>query len=111
MFSPIDGERPPNAPLLAASMTPGPPPLITANPASDRRRARSTVCWYNGASRAVRALPKIDTAGPPSDRRSAAPTNPGIIPHSCHDSPAFFDVAPPGMGTARKLGTVFLLSV
>ena len=42
MFRPTDGDLPSNAPLLAASMMPGPPPEITAKPASDRRRAISS---------------------------------------------------------------------
>ncbi|CPU65270.1 Uncharacterised protein [Mycobacteroides abscessus] len=42
MPSPID--RPPasDAPLFAASMMPGPPPVMTANPSSTRRRPTSS---------------------------------------------------------------------
>ena len=37
MLRPIAGEEPPYAPSLAACMIPGPPPEITAKPASDRQ--------------------------------------------------------------------------
>src|SRR5512134_1528164 len=107
MLSPTDGDAPSYAPRLAASMIPGPPPLITAKPASDSLRAISTASWYIGASGVVRALPKIDTAGRISDRRSAASTNSEIIPHRCHDSRAFWLVARSGMVTARRLGIFF----
>ena len=36
---------PSNAPLLAASMSPGPPPEITAKPASESSRAVSSASW------------------------------------------------------------------
>ena len=39
MFKPTEGLLPKKAPLLAASMMPGPPPEITAKPESDSRRA------------------------------------------------------------------------
>jgi hypothetical protein len=42
MLSPTLEEGPANAPLFTASMIPGPPPEITENPASDRRRPMSS---------------------------------------------------------------------
>jgi len=62
------------APRLAASITPGPPPLITAKrrrKACGRLRKRLLV---NGESSFSRALPNIDTAGRISDSRSADST-------------------------------------
>ncbi len=88
-------------------MMPGPPPLITAKPASDSLRAISTVRSYIGAPGTVRALPKIDTAGRISDKRSVASMNSEIMPSTCHDSRAFWLVARSGMATARRLGMFF----
>ena len=42
MLSPTLGLVPAKAPLLAASMMPGPPPEMTEKPASERRRAMSS---------------------------------------------------------------------
>jgi hypothetical protein len=44
MFRPTDGDLPKKAPLLAASMIPGPPPEMTEKPESESRRA---VCSAN----------------------------------------------------------------
>ena len=48
----------------------------------------------------MRALPKIDTAGRTAASRSVASTNSEIIPHRCHDSRAFCDVARSDIVTA-----------
>ncbi|MNY41674.1 hypothetical protein D3C86_1765060 [compost metagenome] len=45
MFRPTLADLPACAPLLAASMMPGPPPEITAKPASENSRAISMVFW------------------------------------------------------------------
>lgn len=46
------------APLLAASMAPGPPPVITAKPASTSARPIRTPASYSGVPAGVRAEPK-----------------------------------------------------
>ena len=64
MLKPTD--RPPAswAPRLAASITPGPPPVTTAKPASAKRRPRLLrAVGTTGSSSRTRAEPKIVTAG------------------------------------------------
>jgi hypothetical protein len=63
------------APLLAASMTPGPPPVITANPASASLRPASSATAYDGFSGLVRAEPKTLIAGPSSASAPNPSTN------------------------------------
>ena len=71
---PSPTETPPSsdAPRLAASMMPGPPPVIVATPALASREPMRTPCWYSGSSRDVRADPNTATAGP----RPASASNP-----------------------------------
>ena len=61
MLHPIEQLSPSWAPLLPASMIPGPPPVIMPNPAFAKRRAVSTAACYVGSSGLVRADPKIAT--------------------------------------------------
>ena len=49
------------APLFAASMIPGPAPVMIANPASASSRDVSCAASYCGSSGPVRAEPKIET--------------------------------------------------
>ena len=58
-------ESPPASlqPRFAASITPGPPPVTTAKPASANAPAVARACSYVGAPSAMRADPKIETAG------------------------------------------------
>ena len=57
--------RPPPSlqPRFAASITPGPPPVTTAKPASAKSRAVSRAWRYASLSSPTRAEPKIETAG------------------------------------------------
>ena len=64
MFSPIEGAPASRAPRLAASMIPGPPPVMIAKPASPSIRAVARAAAYSGSCAGVRAEPKIDTAAP-----------------------------------------------
>ena len=64
MSRPIEGTPASTAPRLAASMIPGPPPVMIAKPASPSRRAASRARSYSGWSGGVRAEPKIETALP-----------------------------------------------
>ena len=50
------------APLFAASMIPGPPPVITAKPSSASAAPISSACWYSFEPRLARALPNTVTA-------------------------------------------------
>ena len=64
MSRPIDGTPASRAPRLAASMIPGPPPVMIAKPASPSGRAAARARSYSGWSGGVRAEPKIETALP-----------------------------------------------
>src|SRR4051812_8063155 len=72
MFSPTDSAPASRAPRLAASIEPGPPPVITARPRSPSRRPTSRASPYSGESSGVRAEPNTDTARPTSDIRTNA---------------------------------------
>ena len=63
------------APLLAASMMPGPPPVMIAYPARARPPATSSASWYSSLPRWARAEPKTDTATPSSASRPKPSTN------------------------------------
>src|SRR3954467_5707978 len=65
---PSPTETPPasDAPLLAASITPGPPPVITAYPAPTSFRPHSSAAAYIGSSGLVRADPNTQIAAPSS---------------------------------------------
>ena len=63
------------APLLAAFMAPGPPPVITANPASTRARPMRTPASHSAEPGAVRAEPKTLMAGPSSASAPKPSTN------------------------------------
>ena len=64
MLSPIESAPASRAPRLAASMMPGPPPVMTAKPGLADVRAVSRASSYSGSSGGVRAEPKTETAGP-----------------------------------------------
>ena len=74
------------APLLAASMLPGPPPVITAKPASASLRPASSACAYDGWSAGVRAEPKTAIAGPSSASAPKPSTNSAWIRSTRHGS-------------------------
>ena len=67
MLSPTEGAPESTAPRFAASMIPGPPPVMTAKPASPSRRPTSRAAAYRGSSGSVRAEPNTTAAGPRSD--------------------------------------------
>src|SRR4051794_10795691 len=72
MFSPTDSAPASRAPRLAASIEPGPPPVITARPRSPSRRPTSRASAYSGESTGVRAEPNTETPRPTSDIRTNA---------------------------------------
>src|ERR671922_3027095 len=63
MLKPTDRPPPSWAPRFAASITPGPPPVITAQPASAKRLATDRASRYGAESSPTRAEPNIVTAG------------------------------------------------
>src|SRR3954463_7631008 len=82
MLRPTARPLPSNAPLLVASMRPGPPPLTTEKPASESSRAVSSASFQYGVPGFTRALPNTDTAGWMPTRRSVASTNSAIMPNT-----------------------------
>src|SRR4029077_10746741 len=72
MFRPTESPRPSRAPMLAASIVPGPPPVITAKPRRESSAARARALSYIGSGGRTRAEPKKVTAGP----RVASASNP-----------------------------------
>src|SRR5512145_3431126 len=85
---PSPTEMPPfsRAPLLAASMIPGPPPVTTAKPACARAQPSSSARAYIGSSGVVRAEPKTEIAGPSSARAPKPSTNSDWIRMTRHGS-------------------------
>src|SRR6266540_6948213 len=63
MLHPIENPPPSWQPRLAASMTPGPPPVMTANPASASCRPTVRAVSYIGSSRPILAEPNRLMAG------------------------------------------------
>jgi len=61
MLQPIDWPPPSLAPLFAASMMPGPAPVMIEKPSTASKRATSTAAAYCGSSGWVRAEPKSET--------------------------------------------------
>ena len=86
MLQPIDMPPASRAPLLAASMIPGPPPVMIAKPARACRRATSSAMRYCGSSGATRAEPKTVTALSRDARRSKPSTNSATIRMTRHGS-------------------------
>ena len=70
MLRPTDAASASWAPRFAASIIPGPPPVITAKPASPMARPVARAISYASVSRSVLADPNTHTAGPISRRRS-----------------------------------------
>src|SRR5512140_838761 len=87
MLSPTETPFPIRAPRLAASMIPGPPPEMMANPRCANMVATLRVALYAHASFFVRALPKIVIAGPRSLSVSNPSTNSLMIRKTRHVSP------------------------
>ncbi len=79
MLHPTDATPARRAPRLAASIIPGPPPVMIEKPASPRRRAVSTHAWYAASSGRVRAEPKIETPVPIAPISSKPSTNSPMI--------------------------------
>src|SRR5688572_8961480 len=82
MLRPTASPLPSKAPLLVASIRPGPPPLTTEKPASERSRAVSSASFQYGVPGCTRALPNTETAGWMPTRRSVASTISAIMPNT-----------------------------
>ncbi len=86
MLQPIDSAPASRAPRLAASMIPGPPPVMIPKPASPISRAVSLACAYCGWSDGTRAEPNTVTAGPMRARVSNPATNSPMMRNTRHGS-------------------------
>src|SRR5438045_1955636 len=75
MFKPTESPRPSRAPLLAASIVPGPPPVMTAKPRRASSAERARAASYIGSGGRTRAEPKKVTAGPIVASASKPATN------------------------------------
>src|SRR5674476_359280 len=87
MLSPTETPFPIRAPRFAASMIPGPPPEMMANPRCANIFATLRVALYDPSPLVVRALPKIVIAGPRSLSVSNPSTNSLMIRKTRHVSP------------------------
>src|SRR6516165_3399141 len=87
MLQPMDRPLASRAPRLAASMIPGPPPVMMAKPLLASRRARSRADSYIGSSSFVRAEPKMAMPAPTSARASKPCTNSPMIRSTRQVSP------------------------
>src|SRR4249919_4303421 len=86
MPAPIEVPPASRAPLLQASMIPGPPPVMTAYPARANSAAVASAAAYIGSPGFVRADPNIDTANPTSAKASNPATNSDVIRWIRHGS-------------------------
>src|SRR6185436_5731678 len=77
---------PSRAPRLAASMIPGPPPVMIANFLRPSSRAVFEASLYHGLVCGVRAEPKMATAESMSDSSSNPSTNSPVIRSTRHGS-------------------------
>src|SRR5512135_1164318 len=87
MLSPTETPFPIRAPRFAASMIPGPPPEMMANPRRASISATLRAVLYDPSPLSARALPKIVMAGPRSLRVSNPSTNSLMIRKTRHVSP------------------------
>src|SRR5690606_20228458 len=86
MLQPTESAPASLAPLLAASMIPGPPPVMIASPDSPSSLAVSTHASYWGWPGGTRADPKMLTASPILDSSSNPSTNSPMIRKTRHAS-------------------------
>src|SRR6202165_38717 len=75
MLRPTESPRPSRAPMLAASMVPGPPPVMMAKPRRASSVASARAASYIGSGGRTRAEPKNVTAGPTLASASKPATN------------------------------------
>ena len=96
MLQPIDRPPPRRAPLLPASIMPGPAPVMIANPASASSFAVSTARSYVGSSGPIRADPKMVTALSTDARVSKPSMNSPMMRITRHGSVRVKSVRGPG---------------
>src|SRR3989442_13929352 len=102
MLRPTDRPRPSRAPRLAASMVPGPPPVITAKPRRASSAARGRAGWYIGSGGRTRADPKKVTGGPTVASASKPATNSAWIRSTRQGSLSRNSGAPQGRSSSLR---------
>src|SRR5438128_758344 len=102
MFRPTDRPRPSRAPLLAASMVPGPPPVMMAKPRRASSAANRRAASYMGSGGRTRAEPKKVTAGPTVARASKPATNSAWIRSTRQGSLSRNSGAPSGRSSSLR---------
>src|SRR5205807_8686958 len=102
MFRPTDNPRPSRAPRLAASMVPGPPPVMIAKVRRDSSAARARAASYIGSGGRTRAEPKKVTAGPSVASASKPATNSAWILSTRQGSLSRNSGAPSGRSSSLR---------
>src|SRR6185437_10805535 len=102
MLQPMESPFPSCAPRFAASMIPGPPPVITGKPSLPSSLAVVIACSYTLSSFFVRAEPKIVTALRTSCRVSNPSTNSPMIRSTRQGSEWVKDRRSLTVGDARR---------
>src|SRR5439155_26268503 len=102
MLRPTDSPRPSRAPILAASIVPGPPPVMTAKPRRASSAARARAASYIGSGGRTRAEPKKVTAGPSVASASKPATNSAWIRSTRQGSLSRNSGAPSGRSSSLR---------
>src|ERR1700682_6023492 len=102
MFRPTESPRPSRAPRLAASIVPGPPPVMMARPVRAGSAARARAASYIGSGGRTRAEPKKVTAGPSVASASKPATNSAWIRSTRQGSLSRNSGAPSGRSSSLR---------
>src|SRR6202171_1585004 len=102
MFRPTESPRPSRAPRLAASIVPGPPPVMMAKPRRASSAARARAASYIGSGGRTRAEPKKVTAGPTVASASKPATNSAWIRSTRQGSLSRNSGAPSGRSSSLR---------
>src|SRR6266480_2394125 len=102
MLRPTERPRPSRAPRLAASIVPGPPPVMMAKPRRASSAARVRAASYIGSGGRTRADPKKVTAGPTVASASKPATNSAWIRNTRQGSLSRNSGAPSGRSSSLR---------
>src|SRR2546423_503117 len=102
MFRPTERPRPSRAPLLAASIVPGPPPVMMAKPRRASSAASARAASYIGSGGRTRAEPKKERAGPGGASASRPATNSAWIRSTRQGSLSRNSGAPSGRSSSLR---------
>src|SRR5260370_4857683 len=102
MFNPTERPRPSRAPMLAASIVPGPPPVMMPKPRRASSAASARAASYIGSGGRTRAEPKKVTAGPTAASASKPATNSAWIRSTRQGSLSRNSGGPPGRSSSLR---------